>query len=63
MELYFNTFPIRQDIRIGGNIRLTNTHYVKSIIELDDRGNAIGFDYETQSLFFQKSDSTKVKII
>lgn len=54
---------IRQDIRVGGNIRLNNTVYVKSLIELDDRGNAIGFDYETQTLFFQKADGTKVKII
>ena len=54
---------IRQDVRVGGNIRLNNTVYVKSLIELDDRGNAIGFDYETKSIFFQKSDGTKIKII
>lgn len=53
---------IRQDIRVGGNIRLNNTVYVKSLIELDDRGNALGFDYATQTLFFQRADGTKIKI-
>ena len=53
---------IRQDIRVGGNIRLNNTTYVKSLIELDDRGNAIGFDFDSQTLFFQRADGTKIKI-
>ncbi|WP_276679766.1 hypothetical protein [Empedobacter brevis] len=53
---------IRQDIRVGGNIRLNNTVYVKSLIELDDRGNAIGFDFDSQTLFFQRADGTKIKI-
>lgn len=54
---------IRQDIRVGGNMRLNNTEYVKSLIELDNRGNAIGFDYASKTLFFQREDGVKIEIV
>lgn len=52
----------RQDLRIGGNIRLSNLKYMKSIIELDDRGNALGFDYDSQTLYFQRANGEKISI-
>lgn len=53
----------RNDTRVGGNLRLTNTQYIKSLIELDDRGNSIGFDYATETLFFQRSTGERIRIV
>lgn len=54
---------VRQDMRIGGNVRLNNTTYIKSLIELDDRGNALGWDYESKTLYLINDSGVKKAII
>lgn len=53
---------VRQDLRIGGNIRLSNLENARSLIELDDRGHALGFDYNTKSLYFLRADGQRIII-
>lgn len=43
-------------------IRFDNTGNIESLITLADTGECIGFDYETKTLYFQRSDGTRVVI-